>query len=197
MARMRKSHWWCGLLLGLVGCASGPVPDNPMLVPELAEVAPDSPLWVPERPEAYALVFDRTYSVLDEYFDIAYANRFAGEIQTEPLVTAGYLDLPRLGSYDHYEQTEATLQSVRRRAEVLITPAESGGYYISLKVYKELEDLPRPHRASAGAAVLRYEHPIERQVDPAPPLAPSKGWIPFGRDRALEREILSRLRDCL
>jgi hypothetical protein len=189
------------LTAALAGCASGPVPYNPLLVqPELPPTGSESnPLWIPQRPEAYAIVFDRTYDVVHEFFNIAYSNRFAGEIHTWPLVTAGYFDAfgLRLGYYDCYENTESTLQSVRRRAIVIITPADSGGYYIDVQVLKELEDLPRPAHANAGAVLARTDNPIERPMTVVDPTIFSQGWIPFGRDHALERLILSRLRECL
>jgi hypothetical protein len=185
---------------GAAGCASGPFPGNPMLVtPAEPATAECNPLWVPQRPEAYAFVFDKTYDVVNEYFDICYSNRFAGEIRTCPLMTAGYFDGfgLRLGWYDHYELLESTLQTIRRTCFVLITPAVSGGYHIDVQVLKELEDLPRPQHASAGAAILRVDNPIERTNEFVTGEFFMKGWIPFGRDHALEQVILRRLKECL
>jgi hypothetical protein len=181
------------------------MPANPILAgPQTAETTPfwdagPEPIWVPQRPEAYALVFDTVYDVLDEYFDIAYSNRFSGEIRTHPLVTAGYADGfgARLGWYDHYQNLESSLQSVRRIAFATITPATSGGYYIEVRVFKELEDLPRPSHASAGSASYRTDNPIERQYTVVDPYYVRRGWLPFGRDLALEQRILQRLKDCL
>lgn len=185
----------------LAGCASGPFPGNPLLVnPAITGASPEAnPLWVPQRPEAYALVFDTTYDVVHEYFDIACSNRFSGEIKSDYLVTAGYFDAfgLRLGCYNCYENLESTFQSVRRRALVQITPATSGGYYIDVQVLKELEDLPRPSHAAAGAALIRSDNPIERQFQVVDPFVFSRGWIPFGRDHALEQQILCRLKECL
>lgn len=193
------------LLSAVLGCASGPLPSNPFFADPGHEATPflagnePNPIWVPQRPEAYALVFDTTYDVLDEYFDIAYSNRFSGEIRTHPLVTAGYFDGfgLRLGYYDHYENLESTLQSVRRIAFVTITPATSGGYYIDVQVFKELEDLPRPSHAAAGSASYRTDNPIERQYAVVDPYYIRRGWLPFGRDHALEQRILQRLKECL
>lgn len=193
------------VFVAVLGCASGPLPSNPFFADPghesgavLSSNEPN-PIWVPQRPEAYALVFDTAYDVLDEYFDIAYSNRFSGEIRSHPLVTAGYFDGfgLRLGYYDHYENTESTLQSVRRIAFVTITPATSGGYYIDVQVFKELEDLPRPSHAAAGSASYRTDNPIERQFTVVDPYYVRRGWLPFGRDHALEQRILQRLKECL
>jgi hypothetical protein len=201
---MMRKFWLMGLaagLAGVAGCASGPLPGNPLLAdPAIAPVAAETnPLWVPQRPEAYALVFDKTYDVVNEYFDIASSNRFSGEIKTCPLVTAGYFDAfgIRLGCYNCYENLESTFQSVRRFAIVTITPATSSGYYIDVQVFKELEDLPRPTHAAAGAVAYRSDNPIERQYLVVDPFVASRGWIPFGRDHALEQQILARLKECL
>jgi hypothetical protein len=186
-----------GLAL-LAGCASGPVPGNPLLVnPGLNVAAVENPLFVPQGPAGYNIVFDRTYDVLSEYFQVKRSNRFDGLIETWPLMTAGYLDFPRLGLYDSNELLEATFQTQRRYAVARITPADSGGYLIDLHVYKELEDLAKPAHGGGGAATIRLEAPIERMYEVVDPLILSKGWIPIGRDCALERVVLEKLRGCL
>ena len=78
-----------------------------------------------------------------------------------------------------------------------ITPAAVGGFLIDVQVHKELEDLPAPMHSGGGLAVLRTEAPIERQTEVVTPLIPTHGWIPIGRDHALERVILERMRECL
>jgi hypothetical protein len=78
-----------------------------------------------------------------------------------------------------------------------IIPAEAGGYYVDVKVYKELEDLPQPSHASAGALIQRVEETPGRTYT-VPVTVPFTGqWIPMGRDCALEQAILLRLKRCL
>jgi hypothetical protein len=187
-----------GLALLAAGCAIGPLAGNPMPVhPALAAGDAENPLFVPQGPQGYALVFDQTYEAVGEFFDIRYSNRLGGEILTWPLITAGYAELPRLGPYDHYENLESTFQTIRRFAHVTIDPVDNGGYEIDVKVFKELEDLPRPSHSSAGASIFRTELPIERQQEVIDPALLSNGWIKLGRDHALEQAILARLRACL
>lgn len=186
------------LLLAAFGCASGPLPGNPMQVnPALAAADVENPLFVPQGPQGYAVVFDKTYDVLAEYFDVRYSNRLGGEIVSWPLVTAGYAELPRLSHYDHYENLESTFQTIRRTAHVTIDPVDNGGYEIDVKVIKELEDLPRPTHPSTGAAVFRIEQPIERTSEVIDPTLFSNGWIRLGRDHSLEQAILAKLKNCL
>ena len=182
----------------LPGCASGPVPGNPLFVQPEANVGlPDNPLFVPQGPNGYGMVFDRTYDVISEYFHVKRSNRFDGLIETWPLITAGYLDWQRLGLYDADELWQSTFQTIRRIAVVRITPAASGGFLIDVQVLKELEDLPKPAHAGGGLAVIRMEAPIERQTEVVTPFVPTMGWYSIGRDRALERVILDKIRGCL
>jgi hypothetical protein len=204
MARTAKTLRAAGLaailgnLGGLAGCVSGPVPPNPMAVqPGPEALAGENPLFVPQGPQGYSLVFDKTYDIVAEYFPIARSNRFDGTIETRPLITAGYFDGPRARFYDGYELLESSFQTVRRRAEVQITPADNGGYFIEVRVLKELEDLERPSHAGTGAAVFRTDVTVDRQYQIVEPFTGLKGWIDFGRDCALERVILERLKSCL
>ncbi len=185
------------LFFGLAGCASGPLPGNPMPVhPALAAADVENPLFVPQGPQGYALVFDKTYDVVAEFFDIRYSNRLGGEILSWPLISAGYAD-PRLPLSDHYEHLESTFQTIRRTAHITIDPLDNGGYEVDVKVHKELEDLPQPRHASTGAAVFRVEQPLERQQEVIDPAIMSNGWIRIGRDHALEQAILAKLKSCL
>jgi hypothetical protein len=186
------------MLGGLGGCTYGPVPGNPVFVqPALNVGLPDNPLFVPQGPNGYDLVFDRTYDVIREYFHVKRSNRFDGFIETWPLMTAGYFDWPRLGLYDSDELLQSTFQTIRRFAVVHITPAASGGFLIKVDVFKELEDLPKPVFTGAGLAVIRPEAPLERQTEVIEALVPTRGWIPIGQDKALERVILDKIRSCL
>ena len=192
-----------GLLFALAagaGCASGPLAGNPMFAaPGTFHSDVENPLFLApgQTADGYNVVFDQVYDILDEYFDIAYANRFDGTIRTEPLLSAGYADIWRLNLYDHAENLEATFQTVRRFAAVRIFPADLGGYYVDVRVYKELEDLPQPLYSGTGAAIFRSEAPIERQFEVVAAPVLSFGWIPLGRDHSFEQVILSRLKDCL
>jgi len=71
---------------------------------------------------------------------------------------------------------------------------------LEVQVEKELEDLLQPERATAGAAVFRANNGPNSTSNPNPtPLTTdaNAGWIPLGRDIALEQrivmEVLKRL----
>ena len=63
-----------------------------------------------------------------------------------------------------------------------IEPAQDGGYFVEIKIYKELEDLPRPVRATAGAASFRSDNTVDRTYEVVDPAYFESNWIPLGRD---------------
>ena len=76
-------------------------------------------------------------------------------------------------------------------------PADNGGFFVSVTVFKELEDLPRPIRATAGAASFRTDNPLERQFEVIDPTVFESTWIPKGRDPEIEQAILQRIKKCM
>ena len=70
---------------------------------------------------------------------------------------------------------------------------DDGGYWVSVTVFKELEDVTQPTRATAGAATFRNDSSLTRVVSPVGEQEINEGWIPRGRDAALEQRILSQL----
>jgi hypothetical protein len=199
-------------VLGAAGCAGRPLMDNPIFVRADLPVGPcPNPVFLPGGPPDYGVVFETCLKVLDDYFEIAVADRYdmTTPIRTHPKIAPG-LDQPwKPGSPDGAERLLATLQTMRYRAEVNITPAPAdpnqpgaaGGYLVQVVVFKELEDLPRPIKATAGAAAFRSDNTVDRQFEVVDPSVIESNWIPKGRETYLEQEILKRinheLRKCL
>jgi hypothetical protein len=180
-----------------VGCMIGPIQDNPSFIRSDPAVTVENPVWMPSGPAAYGAVFEKVIDIVDDYFEIAYANRYDGHIETFPRISPGFEQFWKPGSPDAYQRLEATLQTIRHRAAVLIQPADDGGFFVQVTVYKELEDLPRPIRATAGAAAFRSDNTVERQFEVIDPTVFESNWIPLGRDTELEQLILQRLKKCL
>src|SRR5262249_22216868 len=174
------------------GCMSGPLRDNPGHYALRSAECPN-PIYVPQRPAAYGLVFEQIIDVLAAYFEIAYANRYDGRIETFPRIAPGLEQPWKPGSPDFAQRLLATLQTIRHRGMVLITPAEDGGFFIDVKVYKELEDLDKPTRQTAGAAPSRSDNTVERQFEVIDATIGDSHGIPLGRDLRLEQVILKRL----
>lgn len=200
---------WTGMALILIcGCASGPLLDNPVFVrPDLSvaaafvrpdpNIAVDNPVYVPQGPEAYGPVFEKVLDVLDDYFEISYANRYDGRIETFPKIAPGFEQFWRPGNPDAYDRLRATYQTIRQRAIVLIQPADDGGFFVQVTIYKELEDLERPSRSPAGAAAIRAMNTVERQFEVVDPTVVDTKWIPQGQNPCLEQLILQRIKKCM
>jgi hypothetical protein len=173
---------------GLGGCASvsrvvapRPICDNPLIVPS----ADSETIW------------KETVAVLDEYFEIRSENRLAGTIITDPMIGATLFEPWRGDSVGFHERLESTLQSTRRFARVQIERVPGRGYSVKVEVLKELEDLPKPDRQSAGRAVFNNDFPVNRTREIVGPVPLPISWIPRGRDTLLEQAILNRIKDAL
>jgi hypothetical protein len=188
---MWRTLWAASVAVFLGGCATGPLVENPLFVGHKA--TSQNPVYIPHGGAAYAQVFGKVIDVLDDYFDIAYENPYDGWIISHPRVAPGIEQPWKAGSPDFYQRVLAFFQTIRHRGVVKITPANDGGYFIDVKIFKELEDIPNPIRSTAGMANFRLVSTVERQYEVIEPSIFEAGWIPIGRDEHLEQEILERL----
>ncbi len=163
-------------------------------------------------------MWDQLVDVVDDYFQIEQEDRVKligneptpGRIDTFPLTGATLLEPWHGDTVNCYERLESTLQSIRRRAFVNVTPFPQG-YLVDVTVTKELEDVALPIKASAGAATFRYDTSLERDTEfnvdpnripgdparPNGPRTPTAGWIPLPRDTALEQVMLTKIQSRL
>lgn len=176
-------------VLGGAGCSSvsqwmmlsGPVATNPLIVPSAD----------------FETVWKECVAVVDEYFDVATENRLAGTIITQPRIGATLLEPWSGDSVGFKDRFESTVQTTRRHARITVNPATGGGFLVKVEVFKELEDLAKPDRQSAGRAVFNNDFPINRTYEIVGPVPLPLQWIPRGRDTKLEQVILHRVRDRL
>lgn len=147
-------------------------------------------------------LWNQLVDVVDDYFKIEREERVRlvggvlteGRIETFPQPGATILEPWREDSTPGFETRLATLQSIRRRAVVFVRPQNDGGYLVDVSVYKELEDLSQPEHSTVSADALRHDGTLRRprgkqQFGPV-----NLGWIPIGRDTALEQRILMEVR---
>ena len=181
------------------GCMTGPLQDNPSFIAIDPSLHVSNPVWVPALgvESAYAKVFAKTLDIVDDYFEISYSNRYDGRIETFPRISPGFEQFWKPGTPDAYQRLESTLQTIRHRCAVLIQPAEDGGFFVQITVYKELEDLAQPMRSTAGAAAFRADNTVERTYEVIDPAVRDSNWIPRGRNLELEQIILQRLKKCM
>ena len=169
----------CWLLAMTVGCASS----RPMIV--------SNPVFVPASTQHSA--WERTVDVLHAFhFPIARENRLDGVIETDFRVGSGVLEPWHGDSVGAANRLESTLQSIRRKVKVDLTPVE-GGYLVGVEAYKELEDLSGTAENSTGAATFRKSSPLERNLSVVVGQTSPSGWISLGRDTDLEQSILNNL----
>ena len=176
------------IILGLLtaGCASIPgmraVSANPLVVPS----------------SDFETVWKATVVAIDEYFDIASERREQRKIVTQPKTGATLLEPWEGDSVGFHERLESSLQSIRRIAFVSVDPATNGqGWAVRVEVYKELEDLLLPDRASMGRAVFNNIQSVNRSREVVGPVQIPSGWVPRGRDTKLEQAIIARIKSSL
>lgn len=154
--------------------------------------------------KSHDYVWDRIVDAVDDYFDIEREDRIRvygnlvseiteGRIDTRPRIAATYLEPWFQDSVTAEERLDSTCQTIRRRATVRVVP-ENNGFMIYVSVYKELEDLDRPLGANTGAASFTYKNSINTITNIGSDAPTSYGWIPMGRDAALEQRILLKIR---
>jgi hypothetical protein len=182
--------------------------------PELPGPPPSSSNAVIIPPLDADAVWRKMVDVADDYFKVQSEQRVVfsnglpteGRIDTFPQTGATLLEPWRRDSVGFRERLESTLQSIRRTATMRLIP-DPAGWRIEVVVNKELENMPRPMRATTGAASFRNDDSLYRYGTPIPVLGqqigdaprpvasptPTIGWIPLGRDPLLERKMLSSL----
>ena len=179
------------LAVAAAGCAGGPfaVPleTQPRSTPFLLPVAVNA--------TSRELVWERSVDVLHQYkFRIARENRPAGTIESEYKVGSGLLEPWHHDSVGLDERLESTLQSIRRRVIVRITPDEQGdGYLVGVEAFKEREDLVGPAAITSGGATLNEYGPAEHDLRGAVDPTEDSLWVPLGRDVELEADMIASL----
>jgi hypothetical protein len=182
------------LLMWTAGCQQpGPLADTPPLFGPTVEE--QNPVYIPLGPGSYGQVFENVLSTLGDYgFEIMESNRYDGRIETIPRIAPGLLQFFKPGSPNCYDRVLSTTQTYRHRVSITIQPADNGGYFVEVIARKELEDLERPIRSTAGAAIFRTENNVDRQFEVIDPNIFQMNWVYHGRDAALEQEIICRLK---
>ncbi|HUQ70087.1 MAG TPA: hypothetical protein VM165_11215 [Planctomycetaceae bacterium] len=167
-------------LAAVVGCA---------MLPRQAATT-NAPVFV--RANDGDVVWERTVDVVHTYlFEIERENRLDGIIETRYKTGASALEPWHADSVGAANRWESTLQSIRRKAFVSVTPV-NGGYLVNVEAIKELEDVPRAAN-STGAATFLDNNPLQRDLNVVVGQATPSGWIPRGRDAELERSMLGSI----
>lgn len=142
----------------------------------------------------FEAVWERTVDVVHDFrFPIRRENKLDGVIETDYKTGASILEPWHRDSVGFDSRLESTLQSIRRRMFVSITPAE-GGYLVSVEAFQEIEDVIGQPTNTAGSATFQDNSPLQRDLTLVGGRARPAGWVPQGRDIRLEQAVLARLR---
>ncbi|MCE9544966.1 MAG: hypothetical protein K8T25_05530 [Planctomycetia bacterium] len=174
-----------------------PLPGAPVIVPTGVARIPN-PLHVPAtNSETF---WELLVDVIDTDFRISKEERIRqvgdvlteGRIDTYPRTGSTILEPWRGDSVGYAQKLEATLQTIRRRAQVRVIP-EAGGFLVEITVEKELENLSHPEQATAASSSGDLGESNDRRTSPLGKGPVTIGWIPRGRDVALEQTLLAEL----
>lgn len=175
------------LLILFPGCSTIPGKKQVQLV--------NNPLQLTASNEDAA--WERTIDVLHEFlFEIERENRQARTIETKYKVGSGILEPWHKESVGWSNRLESTLQSLRRKVIVTLSQASPGAqnaYVVQVVALKEMEDLDAIAANSPGGATFQESTPLSRDLNQTLGQSRPSGWIPQGRDFALEQAILRRL----
>ena len=154
-----------------------------------------NPVQVP--PASDDFVWLQVVDAVDDYFRIAREQPVQnadgivldGRIETAYRTGSSVLEPWRRDSTPGFEKLQSTLQSIRRKATVIVRP-RGAGYTLEVIVQKELEDTDRTQFATETTATQRHDGTLLRRTDGYDDSPQTLGWIPLGRDSSLEQAIL-------
>mgnify|MGYP003339081949 FL=1 len=146
-----------------------------------------NPVFV--RANNHEVAWERTVDVVHEYlFEIERENKLGGVLETRYKTGANVLEPWHRDSVGYANRMESTLQSIRRKAYVSITPVQ-GGYLVGVEAHKELEDVAQAANLQ-GAATFLDDSLLQRDLNAVVGQATPSGWVSKGRDEALEQSML-------
>jgi hypothetical protein len=159
------------------------------------EVFIPNPVQLP--PASDKFVWQQVVDAVDDYFRIAREQPvqnsgpmvMEGRIETGYLIGATMMEPWRRDSTAGFERLQSTLQSIRRKATVIVRP-RGAAYSIEVIVQKELEDTDRTQYATESTATRRHDGTLLRKSDDYDDSPQTLGWIPLGRDSSLEQAMM-------
>lgn len=174
---------------------------SPAAVADPPQASPN-PLLV--RADDRELLWNELVDTVDDFFRISREQRVQlvgsslteGLIETVPQPAATTLEPWRADSLPGQHRQQATYQSIREQAQVRVRPVPDG-YELKVVVKRELEDMDRPEFATVGGATLRHDGTLSRRDRREDDRPITLGWIPAGRNRALEQAILEQIQQRL
>ena len=127
------------------------------------------------------------------HFQIARESKLEGVIETEYRGGSNLLEPWHQDSVGVENRLESTLQSIRRRVVVSMQSSGSDLMTVSVRVEKEIEDLPGLAANYEGGATFQESQPLSRDLDQVVGQTGPSRWLSIGRDPLLERQVLGQI----
>ena len=167
------------------GCLSSP-PKAPAAGSSVIQVSSDyrDSLW-----EHAVVVLHRNH------FQVARESKLEGVIETQYRGGSNMLEPWHHDSVGLENRLESTLQSIRRRVNVSMQSSGAGLMTVSVRVDKEIEDLPGLAANYEGGATFQESQPFTRDLDQVVGQTGPSRWLSIGRDPLLERQLLGQIQN--
>ena len=127
------------------------------------------------------------------HFQVARESKLEGVIETNYRGGSNVLEPWHPDSVGIENRLESTLQSIRRRVIVNMQADGSGMMTVSVRVDKEIEDLPGMAANYEGGATFQESQPLTRDLDQVVGQSGPSRWLSIGRDPLLERQLLGQI----
>jgi hypothetical protein len=127
------------------------------------------------------------------HFQVARESKLEGVIETHYRGGSNLLEPWHPDSIGLENRLESTLQSIRRRVIVSLKSSSDGQMTVSVRVDKEIEDLPGLAANYEGGATFQESQPLNRDLDQVVGQTGPSRWLSIGRDPMLERQMLSQI----
>ncbi len=175
---------WCFALCS--GCLSSP-PKAPPVGSSVIQVSADyrDSLW------GHAVVV-----LHRNHFQVARESKLEGVIETHYRGGSNLIEPWHHDSVGLENRLESTLQSIRRRVNVSMQSAGAGMMTVSVRVDKEIEDLPGLAANYEGGATFQESQPFTRDLDQVVGQTGPSRWLSVGRDPLLEQQLLRQIQSC-
>lgn len=172
------------LLASICGCTSPPLASPTAASPGIRLNESQRDAW-----------WERSVGVLNNnHFQIARESKLEGVIETTWRGGSGVLEPWHGDSVGISNRLESTLQSIRRRVIVLLQSSADSTLVLSVRVDKEIEDVPGLAASYEGGATFSDSQPLNRDLSQVVGQTGPSRWIPVGRDPLLEQKILAEIR---
>lgn len=171
-------------LMVLNGCLSGPQIGGPPPGVNAVQVSADQ----------YDVMWERAVAVLNDYhFRVARESKIEGVIETDYRAGSNLLEPWNRDSIGYANRLESTIQSIRRRVFVIFQNTSPGTITVSVRVDKEIEDVPGLAANYEGGATFREAQPLDRDLSQVVGQAGPSRWLPRGTDPILEVELMRKI----